>query len=229
MHHFMKPSIFKLLILVNLFVVESNGQEIAANSCDSILLGKQEYDKCKLDSVFTADIIVQTNYIIKFKTSILPKCRLQRRDLNIPTPLQQSLTQLKIIYDSVLNKKLSRFQTDMNRNQKYVQPKAYISSLLSQQTFRFYPDIYAVLLNEIHLQLAPKTTREEFKMYKRVFDKTIKDIPFDLQEKLIKITSEINTENNKLMGQGVTKIFQGSIEEGYRKQCDVINFLLWRE
>ena len=225
----MRPQIFKLLFLFNFFFVDTYGQEIVANTCDSTFLTKKEYEKCKSDTAWTADILIKTNYIIEFKTAVLPKYRLIRRDLNIPLTLQKSLQQLKIIYDTVLIKKLSQFQTEMDRNQKYVQPKAYLSSLLSFQMLTFYPDIYAILLNDIHLQLKPKSTSEEQKLYKQLFDKTVKSIPLDLYRKLIKITNKLSIDNNKLMEKGITKMFQGSIQEGYRNQCDIINFLLWTE
>ena len=225
----MRPLIVKLIILFNFFLVNTYGQEIAANTCDSTFLNKKEYEKCKSDNAWTSDILIKTNYIIKFKTSLLPKYRLIRRNLNIPATLQKSLEQLKIIYDTVLNKKLSLFQTEMDRNQKYVQPKAYLSSLLSLQILKFYPDIYAILLNDIHLQLMPKSTIEQQKMYMQLFDKAIESIPVELYQKLIKITSELNRDNNILLEQGVIKMFQGSIQESYRIQCDNLNFLLWAE
>jgi hypothetical protein len=225
----MRPSIFKLLILFNFFLLDAYGHEIAANTCDSTLLTKKEYEKCKSDTAWTADILIKTNYIIKFKTSLLPKYRLIRRDLNIPATLQNSLEQLKLIYDIVLNRKLYLFQTEMDRNQRYVQPKAYLSSLLSFQVLRFYPDIHAILLHDIHLQLKPKSTSEEQKLYKQLFDKAVKSVPADLYQKLIKITNELSTDDNILMEQGFTKMFNGSIQEGYRSQCDIINFLLWTE
>jgi hypothetical protein len=118
----------------------------------------------------------------------------------------------------------------MDRNQKYVQPKAYLSSLLSFQLFRFYPDIYAILLNDIHLQLTPKSTSKEQKLYRQLCEKIIHYVPAGLHQKLIKITNELNTENNILLEQGnVTKMFQGLIQEGCRSNCDIINFLLWTE
>jgi hypothetical protein len=224
-----RPLIFKLLFLFNFFLVDTYGQEIVANTCDSTLLTKKEYEKCKSDTAWTADILFQTNYIIKFKTELLPKYRLLRRNLDIPPILQKSLHQLKIIYDTVLNKKLPVFQTEMDRNQKFVQPKAYLSFLLSFQVLKFYPDIYAILLNDIHLQLTPKSSSEEQKLYKQLFNETVKSIPVDLYQKLLKITSELSIDNNKLMKQSVTKLFQGSIQEDYRSQYDIINFLLWTE
>jgi hypothetical protein len=222
-------SIFKLLILFSFFLEESYGQEIASNTCDSTILTKKEYEKCMSDTAWTADIIIKTNYIIKFKTFLLPKYRLIRRDLNIPATLQKSLQQLKLIYDTVLSKKLSLFQIEMDRNQKYVQPKAYISSLLSFQVFKFYPDIYAILLNEIHLDLRPKSTSEEQYLYKQIFDNTLKSIPVELYQKLSKITNELSIDNSKLSLQGFPKLFHGLIPDNYRSQCDIINFLLWTE
>jgi hypothetical protein len=58
---------------------------------------------------------------------------------------------------------------------------------------------------------------------------TVKSIPAELYQKLIKITNELSIDNNNLMEQGVTKMFQGSFQEGYRSQSDIINFLLWTE
>ena len=225
----MRPLIIKLIILFYFFNVDTHGQGIAANTCDSTLLTKIEYQKCITDTAWAADILIKTNYIIKFKTDLLPKFRLIRRGLNIPPALQKSLQQLKVIYDTVLNKKLSVFQTEMDSNQKYVQPKAYLSSLLSFQVFKFYPDIYAILLNDIHLRLTPKTTGEEQKMYQQLLDQTLKSIPDDLYQRIVKITNDLNAGNNKLMEQGVFRLLQGSIPEGYKSKCDVINFLLWTE
>jgi hypothetical protein len=225
----MKPSIFKLFIVFNFFILDTNGQGIISNVCDSKLLTRQEYEKCKADSAWTADVINKTNYIINLKTDLLPKYRLLRRALKIPTILQASLQQLKITYDTVLNKKLFIFQTEMDRNQKYVQPKAYLSSLLSFQVLKFYPDIYAILLNNIHLHVTPQTTREQQKRYKQQFDKTLTLIPTDLYQELIKITNELNIDNNKLIENGAVRIFQGSIQDDYKSQSDVLNFLLWTE
>ncbi len=229
MRYIIRPSIFKLLCLFNVFFADSYGQDFVANTCDSTVLTTEEYGKCRSDSAWKADIVIKTNYIIKFKTALLPEYRLIRRDLDIPITLQKSLQQLKIMYDTVLNKKVYIFQTEMDRNQNYVQPNAYLSSLLSFQILKFYPDIYAILLNDIHLQLTPKSTFEEQQLYKQLFDKTLKSIPADLYQKLFKITSELSIDNNKLMEQGVIKIFQGSIADDYRSQCDIINFLLWTE
>lgn len=225
----MRPSIFKLLILFNFFLVDTHGQEIATNTCDSILLTKQEYEKCNSDIVWTDDILIKTNYIINFKTSLLPRYRLIRKGLNIPTPLQNSLDQLKKIHDTILDEKLSLLQSEMDSSQNYVQPKAYLSSLLSFQIFKFYPDIHAILLNDIHLQLKPKTTVEEQKIYKQHFDNAMESIPTELYQMLIKITTELRADNNLLMEQGFNKMFQGSIQDEYRNRCDIINFLLWTE
>ncbi len=166
----MRPTFLKLLILFNLFFVDCYGQKIIANTCDSTIMTKLEYEKCRRDTAWIADILINTNYIIDLKTRLLPKYRLIRENLIFTPALQQSLQQLKIIYDTVLNKKLLTFQADMDRYQQYVQPKAYLSSLLSFQVFRVFPDVYAILLNDIHLQLNPKTTGENQKIYQQHFD-----------------------------------------------------------
>lgn len=223
------PNIFKLIFVFNFFIISLYGQEIVKNTCDSTLLTKQEYEKCLVDSAWTSDIIHKTNYIIKLKTDILPKYRLLRKELIIPTSLQQSLRQLKLIYDTVLYNKLFFYQKDMDSNQKYIQPKAYLSSMLSFQVFKFYPDIYAILLNDLHLQLSPKTTIEQLELYKKLFEKTINLTPEVLFQKILKITYEFNIDNNKISNNGFSNIFHGLINDDYKNQCDVINFLIWSE
>lgn len=223
----MNASILKLLILFNLFLVDAHGQAIINNTCDSTLLTVKEYQKCMVDSVYSIDILNKTNYIINFKTDLLPKYRVIRKSLSLPPTLQQSLQNLKFVYDTVLDQKLSRITTDMDKNQYYVQPKAYLSALLSLQIFKFYPDIHAILLNDIHLHLQPKTTRKAQKAYKQYLEDTLNAIPKDLHQELVKITDELAADNSILMQQGVNQLFQGHTQDEYRQQCNIINFLLW--
>ena len=63
MCYIMKPSILKLLILFNFFLVDTYGQEIVTNTCDSTSLTKKEYEKCKSDTAWATDIPIKTNYI----------------------------------------------------------------------------------------------------------------------------------------------------------------------
>ena len=225
----MAHSILKLFISFNLLFVSSYGQTIRPNICDSTLLTQEAYEKCQSDSAWSVDLLVKSNYITKFKTGLLPKYRIQRKGLSIPFTLQESLQQLKIVYDSVLNKKLSVFMKEMDRNQNYVQPKAYLSSLLSFQIFRFYPDVYAILLNDIHLALSPTTTIEEQKKYQQLFSNTLHSIPPDLYQKLLKISGDLTAEHAELLDQGFTQLFRGAILEKDRTQYDIVNFLLWAE
>jgi hypothetical protein len=222
-----KNLVVKLIIVFNLVALSGYGQEIISNTCDSNILSKEEYEKCIRDSAWKSDINIKINYITNLKTSLLPKYRIIRKDLIIPAELKEHLQQLRIAYDTVWDKKITMLQIESDRNLKYIQPKAYISSLLSFHVFKFYPDIYAVLLNDIQLSLIPRTTKKEQDSYKELFDKSLKAIPKDLYEKLIITTENFEKENAELMKDGYRKIFQGTIEEDYRKQCHVINFLLW--
>lgn len=225
----MRPRIFKLLIVFQLFIFNSYGQEIVANRCDSAILTKKEYDKCTGDTAWARDIIIKTNYIVRFKTELLPKYRLIRRAIVIPAELEFSLRQLKEIYDSVLNKKLATLQSEMDRNHKYLQPKAYLSSLLSFQVFNFYPDTYAILLNDIHLQLTPKTKKEDLNIYKFQFENIVKAIPTKVYQQVVRITNDMDIENRKLMADGFMPMFQGSKTADLSSQCKIVNFLLWKE
>lgn len=225
----MNHLIFKLSILLSLFLANAYGQKIITNTCDSLLLTKVEYEKCKRDTAWNEDFSVKVNYIINYKTALLPKYRLIRRTINLPPKLEASIKKLKLVYDSILNIKLSVIEKDMDRNQKYVQPKAYLSSILSLQIFKFYPDVYAILLNDLHLSLNPRTTKQEKIFFEQYFNEALQAIPISIMNKLENITSALKVDESKINNQQIIFMFQGEIPTAYRKQCDIINFLLWME
>ncbi|WP_231426252.1 hypothetical protein [Pedobacter sp. Leaf250] len=225
----MKSLIFRLIIIFNLFFVHVYGQKISSNTCDSLLLTKVEYEKCKRDTFWKDDFLVKANYIINYKTQLLPKYRVLRREMKLSPMLQKSINQLKLVYDSVLNNKIWVLEKEMDRNQKYVQPKAYLSSILSLQFFKFYPDVHAILFNEIHLSLNPKTTMQKQVIFKKYFNEVLLAIPAETKDKLEDITSTLTKDKLKLNTNGMLFMFQDEIPEASRKQCDIINFLLWAE
>ena len=218
-----------LLIFVGHFGFYSFGQNILSNNCDSAILTEKELLKCRIDSVYIEDIFVRTNFISAFKTQLLPKYKPIRTSLSIPGELMLEVREFKKIYDSVLNQKVTLFEKEMDRNQLYVQPKAYINSILAFQLFKFFPDVYAILLNEIHLELKPRTTHQNFQKYKGMFEKMIQSIPPTLYQKLSEVTTKMQAEQARLPQKGMMWLFQGSIPEGYRQQCNIVNFLLWTE
>jgi hypothetical protein len=179
--------------------------------------------------MWNADIIIATNYITNLKTDLLPKYRKLRREIKLSNELQTSLRHLKETYDTVLNLKLSTYLIEMDKNQKYVQPKAYLASLLSLQTFKLYPDIYAILLNDIHLQLSPKTSISDLNMYKKLVDKISKSIQPDLFKRLELITTSFLADNDQLKKNGFSSLFQGTQSQEDKKKYQIINFLLWIE
>jgi hypothetical protein len=176
-------------------------------------LTKRELQKCKIDSVWTNDIIIKTNYISAFKTELLPKYKLQRKEIQIPQDIEPSIQRLKSVYDSILTIKLTYLEKEMDKNQLFIQPKAYISSLLSFQVFKFYPDIYAILLLR----------------YKKLSNDIIEKIPKNLYAKLIAITFEMENDRTRISQQIPFRLFGGLEDDDYKKQCEVLNFLMWTE
>lgn len=218
-----------LIFLIHSFTFSDAlfGQDFKANICDSILLTKSAFEKCKLDSVITTDIIIKTNYISSLKTQLLPKYRSERRNLKIPESVTKAVKKLRDIYDSTLQFKLNVFESDMDKNQNFVQPKAYISSLLSFRLFIFYPDVYAILLNDIHLELRPKTFANDLNSIKNLFNSLLDQIPSKLYDSLFDITNKFQAEKSKLLNNDPIELFQGNIDKDYRAKCNIVNYLLW--
>ena len=229
MCYIMRPPLFRFILFFTIISTGTYGQSFTANLCDSTRLTRQEFEKCLADTTWNADMVIKTNYITELKTDLLPKYRTIRKELTLSRELLNSLRLLKLTYDTVLKSKLSTILFEINKNQKYVQPKAYISSLLSLQTFRFYPDVYAILLNEIHLQLSPKASMDELNNYNRLVDKISKTIPIDLYQRLEVITTSFASDNDKLMKDGFSPLFQGTQSQTDIKKYRIINFLLWTD
>ena len=214
-----------IFFLYGLVFTKSEAQSLLMNLCDSSVLGKEDFTKCIEDSVWIRDIQVKMNYIFSFKTQLLPKYRIQREKIQIPESTKILLKHLKHCYDSSLNYKLNVWETEMDQNQHYVQPKAYLSSLLSFQLFRFYPDIYAILINEIHLDLNPKTTREDIESTKILSENIMKQISPTLVAQLKQITTSFQLDKAKLSAGHPIEVFQGNKNDSY----NIINFLLWTQ
>ncbi len=218
-----------LLLICLTCAFQGKGQSLVANHCDSSILTKQEYEKCKGDTIYNKDIIARTNYIVFLKTELLTKYREQRKGLILPDVVKMDLKALKAIYDSTTNYKLQRITSEMDRNQKYVQPKAYIASLLALEPFKFYPDIYAILLNEIHLSLNPKTDLNHMKQVQALVDKIYSSLSTDMKDKVQQISLGLITERRAYTKGYFLDMFQGSIGDKERSKYNVINFLLWEE
>ena len=228
MGNFMKQLIFRIIVVLTFVNSKTFGQNLTANLCDSLTLTKAEYEKCKSDSVWTADIVLKTNYISDFKTYLLPKYRAMRNNLSLPESLSASLARLKSVYDSVLTHKSAFFLSTIDSTQYYMRPKAYISSLLSLEVFKFYPDVYAILLNDIHVILRPKTSLEDLNKFKQMVIDVLNSIPIDLYQKLEATTLSFESENEILMTARFSSMFQGTLSVDERSKYRMVNFLLWK-
>ena len=221
-----------ILIHIIIYVtasLQAQSQTLAFNHCDSAVLTRHEYEKCKGDTIFNSDILVRVNYITFLKTELLPKYRIQRQALIIPNDIRKDVKRLKSIYDSTVAFKVQRMAGEMDRNQNYVQPKAYVSSLLALETFKFYPDVYAVLLNEIHLSLNPKTSSDKMKQIEKLIHKVYASMNTLTKDKIHQIASALTKERKAFIKDYPLDMFQGDIGEEQRKRYNVINFLLWTE
>jgi hypothetical protein len=217
------------IFLACLLSVNTLSQQLSLNSCDSTILNKEEFEKCKIDSVWTKDIIIKMNYISSLKTGLLPKYKVQRLKIHMPQDLKVLVKQIRHLYDSTLNHKLAIWEKEIDMNQKYVQPKAYISTLLSFRLFKFYPDVYAILLNDIHLNLKPKTSSAQIENFRELFVRIITKMPKDLYQEILKITTEFHADKLKLTNELPLEMFQGNRQDPYIISCNIINFLIWTE
>lgn len=159
----------------------------------------------------------------------MPKYKVKRHNIQMTQELRMLVKQIKHVYDSTLNHKLTVWEKDMDMNQKYVQPKAYISSLLSFRFFIFYPDVYAILLNDTHLILKPKTSYAQIENFRELLAGIIRKMPTDLYQEIRKITNEFQADKFKVTNGLIMEQFQGNSQDADIVSCNIINFLMWTE
>ena len=134
---------------------------------------------------------------------------------------------LKQLYDSTLTEKAKIFMRDMDRNQKYLSPLSYVNSLLAFETFRIYPDVYAILINPIHLELNPKTTTYQQDYFNRLVSKIYMLVTEWNDTSIVENAKPLTKEKRQFSKS--LDMFQGVIDEEERYAYDIINFLLWTE
>lgn len=224
------PVHFLSILAICLFIsINLNSQVLNKNNCDRSVLSEKEYVKCLEDSAWNYDIIAKTNYISFIKTELLPKFRQKRKQLKIPEDLTIYLTELKILYDSSLKNKTWSISKEMEKNQYYIQPKAYISSILSFEVFKFYPDIYAVLLNIIPSWTSFNNNLGELEKIDALLKKIKISLPQNILSTAKDITTEMEKERLKYKEHLVGDFLQGSTDEQSRQFYSIINFLIWNE
>jgi hypothetical protein len=220
-----------LIITIVFFTTskEARSQSLASNICDRTILTKLEYEKCLMDTMFNNDIFARTNYAIFLKTQLLPKYRVVRKSMNLPRKLRDDLKQLKTFYENGVNFLIITLSKEMDRVQKHVQPKAYISTLLALENFKIYPDIYAVLLNEIHSKYSLHDAYPKMQDSKELIDKIYASLDQTQRQQLENIATSIAKERKNYTQHYSLDMFQGNIDEELRKRYNVLNFLIWME
>jgi hypothetical protein len=197
--------------------------------CDKKILNKIEFEKCVNDSIWHEDLKIKIEYISKLKTSILPKYRIKRKNLILSNEISNSIIKLKSLYDSTYIHKSKQFKIDFEKNSYYLQPKSYLSTVLSLELFQFYPDLYAILLNPIHINLTPKTDQSKITETELIVKEIINLLPETTLEELKKNVSDLKSDKIKIIQNHQIELFQGGDDLKDKLNYDIVNFLIWNE
>jgi hypothetical protein len=221
-----------ILICIYIFLSLSlygQGLTLVPNTCDSSVLTKSEFEKCMVDTNFNNDIIARTNYITFLKTELLPKYRLIRNSLLLTENLKRKVKILKVFYDSTLDYKKHIMTLEMDRNQNYIQPKAYLTTLLAIETFKIYPDLYAILLNPIHVVLKPQSDYIKIIWAEEMVDDILTSMTVEMKREIQQLVLEMSKKRKAFTKEYFYDMFQGDVVEEKRSFYNVVNFLLWTE
>lgn len=207
----------------------ARAQQLSRNICDSSILSADALRRCKMDSVFEQDIIIRINYQILLRTQILNSYR-ANNTVTITDDLKGRIKALRKIYDSTLNHKRAVFLYDSERHSNYTQPKSYINSVLVLQEFAVYPDTYAILGNDMHLILNPKTDTNFFQPINEQIQTLYNALPYLLKTQLEQIVGNLEKERNVLSeALNHIRIFRGTVSDEERIKYNIIDYLLWIE
>lgn len=216
-------------IILIITLIFSNITFSQINDCDPKILSEKEYEKCVKDSIWTNDLKIKIEYITYLKSSLLPKYRQLRKQIKTSKEVDSKVSKIKTLYDSVYIVKTNQYKNDLDKKNDFVQPKSYLSTVLSFELFKFYPDIYAILLNPIHQQLNPKTNIKDLNKFKKMIDELVNDIPQKQYIEITQIVKKLRVEKLNLLNNKQLESFQGAINDEERLKYDVANFLIWKE
>lgn len=222
-----KIYIIFLSFFVTTFIAKS--QQLNANNCDKSVLSDIEYEKCLSDSAWNSDITIRINYISFLKTEVLPPIRKERKKLLLQDTLRNLIIELKNTYDSIYTKRFILYREQMDKNQKFVQPKAYLSSILSFEVFFLYPDIYAVIINDP----VTNSIQSDYDLFvDQFYQKCLhaysllnEDITKNI---LIQTTKLENHLSSNIEFKNLT-IFKNPIPGELENKLAIINYLIWME
>ena len=110
-----------------------------------------------------------------------------------------------------------------------MQPKSYLSTVLSLELFQFYPDLYAILLNPIHINLTPKTDQSKITETELIVKEIINLLPETTLEELKKNVSDLKSDKIKIIQNHQIELFQGGDDLKDKLNYDIVNFLIWNE
>ena len=218
----MKKSIVYLTLLLSNFVFSQNGH------CDQKYLNKIELEKCLKDSLWTNDVKIKIDYIVSFKTILLPKFRHTRKMIKSKMKIDIKILILSNLYDSICEIKTNQYKKDTDKNNYFIQPKSYLSTVLSLELFKFYPDISAILLNPIHQKLKPITSIESRKLFEKIINELIEEITIEQFIEISTIVKKFQIEKMNLLNSLPIELFQNNINDETKLKYDVINFLIWK-
>ena len=222
-----KIYIIFLSFFVTTFIAKS--QHLNINNCDKSVLSDAEYERCLSDSAWDRDITIRINYISFLKTEVLPPIRKERKKLLLQDTLRNLIIELKNTYDSIYTKRFILYREQMDKNQKFVQPKAYLSSILSFEVFFLYPDIYAVIINDP----VTNSMQSDYDLFVDQFYQRCLHAYSLLNED---ITKNILIQTTKLEDQLGSKnefknltVIKNPMQGVFENKLEVLNYLLWTE
>lgn len=85
------------------------------NDCDQKILSKKEYEKCVKDSIWTNDLKIKIEYITSLKSSLLPKYRQLRKQIETSNDVDLKVSKIKTLYDSVFVMKTNQYKNDLDK------------------------------------------------------------------------------------------------------------------
>lgn len=216
-----------LSLFLTTFIAQS--QQININNCDKLVLSDSEYERCLSDTAWGSDITIRINYISFLKTEVLPPIRKERKKLFLQDTLRNLIIELKDTYDSIYMKRFFSYREQMDKNQKFIQPKAYLSSILSFEVFFLYPDIYAVIIND---PVANSNQSDYYLFVDRFYQKCLHAYSLlneDIMKNLLIQTTKLeNHLSSKIEFKNLT-IFKNPIQGELENKLAVINYLIWTE
>ena len=206
-----------------LFITIISINAFAQNTCSSLNLSPEQFERRKTDSAWRIGLDAQISHYVALRKDIIPMYwGLQKDIFNLIDKEDiKKLILLRDAYQGQIESYVKEMRATNSRALKNLRPSGELSTLIVFETFQAYPDTWALLLNPIVFN---RRVNDIHKAIINVLHTKYTNKLDHLQECILKFKTD-REENRK--NHWAPRVLQGINTPIDSNICDIADLLIW--